>query len=85
MKIFVNLNQTQNSDGWTASIARSYASKGAKSEVAIGESEVYPSKETAWNSIKKEVQDLDYNKDEIYFNNKKVDGYDTLEGKVDVL
>ena len=85
MKIHVNVNQTTNPDGWTASVARSYAPKGAKSAVAIGESEIYPNKEAAWNTIKKTAKDLEYDNDEIYLNGKKVSDYDDLESKVDAL
>jgi hypothetical protein len=85
MKIHVSVNQTKDPDGWTASVARSYAPKGAKSAVAIGESEIYPTKEGAWNTIKKDAKNLEYDNDEIYLNGKKVSDYDDLESKVDAL
>jgi hypothetical protein len=85
MKIYVNLYKTQNPDGWGASIARPIKPKGAKVEIAQGESEVYPNKEAAWNSIQKGVKKLDYEVDEIYFNHKKVNDYNDLESKMNAL
>jgi hypothetical protein len=83
MKIHVNLHQSQNPDGWCASIARVHKPKGAKVEISQGESIVYPNKDAAWNSIQNGVKKLDYENDEIYFNTKKVENYDDLESKVD--
>ncbi|HNY37224.1 MAG TPA: hypothetical protein PKI73_04480 [Petrotogaceae bacterium] len=85
MKVHVSLHQTKEPDGWCASIATARASKGAKNEVAIGESEIYPDKEAAWNSIQKSAQKLDYANDEIYLNAKKVKDYSDLETKVGAL
>ena len=59
MKIYVNLYQTQNPDGWAASIARAYVPKGSKNEIAQGESIIYPNKEAAWNSVQKDAKKLD--------------------------
>lgn len=85
MKVHVSLHQTKNPDGWCASIAIARASKEAKNEVAIGESEIYPNKEAAWNSIQKSAQKLDYENDEIYLNAKKVKDYNDLQTKIDAL
>ena len=85
MKIYVNLYQTEKPDGWAASIARPYTKKGAKTEVAIGESVIYASKDVAWKSIQKDTKNLDYENDDIYFNHKKVKDYADLESKVNDL
>ena len=83
MKQHVNLHQTKDPDGWCASIAT--VRKVGDKEISMGESIVYQNKETAWNSIKKEAQNLDYENDKILFNHKTVGSYDELEKLVDAL
>jgi hypothetical protein len=85
MKVHVSLNETKNPDGWCASIAIARVPKGSKNEITMGESEVYPNKEAAWNSIQKSALKLDYENDDIYLNTKKVKDYNDLETKVDTL
>lgn len=48
--------------GWQVSVAKQYVLKGAKSSVALGESEFYATKEQAWESIQKRVEKLDFNR-----------------------
>lgn len=85
MKIHVNLHQTHEPDGWAASIARSYVPRGSKNEMATGESEIYPNKESAWNTIKKDAKNLEYENNDVYLNGRKIIDYDDLERKVDAL
>lgn len=85
MNIHVNVTQTKNPNGWTASIARSYAPQGANSAVAIGESAIYPSKNAAWDTIKIDAKRLDFKNDDVYLNHKKVNDYNDLEIKVAAL
>jgi len=83
MKIHVNLNQSEDPNGWTASIARVH-NHGDK-EMSMGESIVHPNKELAWNSIKNEAKNLNYEEDEILFNLTPVKDYLELENKVNEL
>lgn len=83
MKVHVNLKQTTDPDGWTASVA--IARKAGDKEISMGESLVYPNKDAAWSSIQKEVKSLDYDNDEISFNHKKVNDYSDLESRISKL
>ena len=56
-----------------------------ENEIAIGESVIYPTKQKAWESIKKRAEELDYKKDEIYFNHKNVHRFNKVEQLVDQL
>ena len=80
-KIFTNLAQVTGdfSNGWTASIAISHGGQNGQNEIAIGESIIYSNKEQAWDSIKKGVVKLDFEKSEIYFNNKRVQSFKEAE------
>lgn len=71
--------------GWQASVAKQYVLKGAKSSVALGESEFYATKEQAWESIQKRVEKLDFVNDEVNFNREKVNSYDEVQQKVEEL
>lgn len=79
----------KSSDGsvgnWKASVAKGYAPKGAKSSVALGESEIYQTKDEAWASIQKRVEKLDYENDDIIFNQDKVSSYEEVQQKVALL
>ena len=83
MRIHVDLHQTENPDGWFAAVA--LTRKAGKNEIALGESIIYQNRETAWNSIQKEVQGLDYENDEIFFNHKPVKDYNELEKLLEAL
>lgn len=83
MKIHVNLNQSSNPVGWSASIAPVH--QVGDKEISMGESVLYPSKKAAWDSIKREVEKLDYENDEILFNRKAVEDYNTLLSQVNAL
>jgi len=76
-KVFVNLSQVSGSfaNSWTASVAIAHGGKNGQNEIAIGESVIYSTKQQAWESIKKSVEKLDFEKDEIYFNYKRVQSY----------
>jgi len=78
-KYFVNLTHNQTPvEGWTVSVARAYTVKNAPNAVAIGESIIYPSREKAWESIQAGVEKLDYEHDEIMFNNRPVESYEEV-------
>ena len=83
MKIHVNVRQSTNPEGWSASIARTQT-KGDK-EIAMGESILYPTKEAAWESIQKKAETLDYENDEILINSKPVGSFSDLKAEVDTL
>lgn len=68
-----------------ATVAKEYAPKGAKSSVALGESEIYQTKDKAWASIQKRVEKLDYENDDISFNQDKVNSYEEVQQKVALL
>ena len=83
-KIFINLNQTSGGiipNGWTASIATAYGATG-QNKVAIGESIIYNTKQQAWDSIRNNAENLDYETDEIFFNYEKVENFASVEKKV---
>jgi len=83
MKKHVNLNQSSNPEGWSASIATAHI-YGDKA-ISMGESILYPNKDTAWNSIKNEAQNLDYEEDEILFNREPVNSYQEMLNMVNAL
>lgn len=86
-KIFINLNQTSGGiipNGWTASVAIAYGGKG-QNKVAIGESIIYNTKQQAWDSIRKDAENLDYETDEIFFNYKRVEKFESVEQKVQAI
>lgn len=85
-KIFINLNQnTAVITGWTASISTAYEPKGAKSAVAIGESEIYNTKQQAWATIEKRASELDYVNNKVKFNNVDVSSYEDVLQRVAAL
>jgi hypothetical protein len=67
-KIFINLNETTLVIGWSASIATATTPSLSKSSVAMGESEIYNTKEQAWSTIQNRVSQLNYTNDEVFFN-----------------
>lgn len=80
-KIFINLSQVTDSfaNGWTASVAIAHGGKNGQNEIAIGESVIYSNKLKAWNSIKERVENLDFEKDEIFFNYNRVQSLQEIE------
>jgi hypothetical protein len=83
MEIHVNLHQSKNPEGWSASIATARVVGDKK--ISMGESMLYPNKEAAWKSIQREAQNLDYENDEVLFNQKAVNDYNDLVSKVSEL
>lgn len=82
-KVFINLNQTSGGEipnGWTASVAIAIRTTGQNhTEVAIGESIIYETKQLAWESIKNRAENLDYETHEVFFNNLRVYNFHTVE------
>ncbi|MEM1406297.1 MAG: hypothetical protein AAGG59_05940 [Bacteroidota bacterium] len=64
--------------GWFATVSKTFRPEGAANTLAQGESVLYPNKEAAWQSIQKRVEELDYDNDEVIFNAKPVDSYDSV-------
>jgi outer membrane protein W len=56
----------QSEEGWTATVATAHQM--GDNLIAMGETLVHPNKESAWNTIENEVQNLDYENDTIIFN-----------------
>ena len=83
-KYFITVRQSSVDpvEGWTATVAKQFAPKGAKSAVALGESEIYTTKQQAWTSIQKRVGKLDFENDEVSFNHEKVNSYEKVQQKV---
>lgn len=57
-------------NGWHASVAQVFTGSGSR--IAQGESEFYSSKETAWASIRAQVESLDYTNNEVRLNGIQV-------------
>ena len=83
MKKHVDLHQSKDPVGWSASIATDR--KAGDKKISMGESIIYKNKEAAWKSIQKQVQKLDYENDEILFNHQRVNSYSELESMVGAL
>ena len=73
----------QSEEGWTATVATAH--QVGDNYVALGETQVYTSKELAWDSILNEVESLDYENDTIVFNGKKVESFEDIESGVVIL
>ena len=84
-----NISVKKSSDdlvgGWMASVAKQVAPKGAKSSVALGESEIHETQEKAWKSIQKQVEKLDFQNNVVHFNHEKVNSYEEIQRKVSEL
>lgn len=64
------------SDGWSASIAKPQSGKVNKIKIASGGfTQIYLTKEFAWESILSSVEIMDFNTDDISFNNIKVNSF----------
>ena len=75
-KFFINVtHNTAPVVGWTASVAQARGAQDAPSMVAIGESEIYATKNQAWQTIQNRVANLNYAADEIFFNSQRVHSY----------
>lgn len=85
--IFVNLTENKGGFdlGWVASIGIAHGTAGGNKQIAFGESEIYPTKDTAWTSIRNRVERLDFGQDHIYFNHQHVADLDTVIGLVAAL
>ena len=77
-KILIQLKLDTNMNGWTASIAKEFAPKGAKSALLIAESEIYNTKQQAWKTIEKQASEMDYTNNEVYFNHQPVKSYNDV-------
>lgn len=86
MEIFINLNQNVGQiTGWTASISIARVPQGGTSAVAIGESELYNTKDQAWATIQRRAMELDYINNEVYFNHTRVASYEEVLERVAAL
>ncbi|WP_396212762.1 hypothetical protein [Flavobacterium sp.] len=77
-RIFINLNENEVVGGWSANISTAITPKGAKSSVAIGESEIYNTKAQAWATIQQRASQLNYTDDEVSFNSQPVNSYNDV-------
>ncbi|ELR68981.1 hypothetical protein C900_05539 [Fulvivirga imtechensis AK7] len=84
-QITVRKSSVGSAGGWIATVAKQYAPKGAKSSVALGESEIYATKQEAWTSIQKRVEKLDFEGNEVHFNSEKINSYEEVQQKVEAL
>jgi hypothetical protein len=73
-KIFIKFNKvtTDFANGWTASIAPAHGKPNGINSIAMGESEVFKTKDEAWKSIEKGANKLDFENDNITLNLVKV-------------
>jgi hypothetical protein len=77
-KIFINVNENETVGGWSASISLANTPRGAKSSVAMGESEIYDTKGQAWTTIQQRASQLNYTDDEVSFNKQPVNSYNDV-------
>jgi hypothetical protein len=69
--------------GWTA---RVYTNVDALPIVQDkNESVIFQSKKASWESLKKKVEKLDFEKNKVYFNSKKVSSYTDVELEVSTI
>ena len=84
--IFINLNQnTGGITGWTASISTATTPPGGRNAVAIGESEIYATKEQAWATIERKASELDYENNDVQFNYRAVASFEEVQEMVDAM
>lgn len=85
--IFVNLKENKGgfASGWVASIGTAHGIKEGNNQIAFGESLIYPTKDTAWTSIRNKVERLDFVQDHIYFNHQHVADHESVLGLVAAL
>lgn len=81
VKIFINLYQTAGKpiNGWASSVT---IAGGEQNEIAGRFSTIYKTKNLAWDSIRNSVKELDFEKDEIYFNRTIVNSFEEVEQMV---
>ena len=85
-KIIVNVSENNNiSKKWIAYVTPTLIGKNNQNAVTIGESLQYLNKQQAWNSIKNKVESLNFKKDEIYFNNMRVNEIQEIINLLDLL
>lgn len=58
--------------GWMAGIGRPHNLKGGATKIVTTESLIYPTKAKAWDSIKSDVEKLDFDKEQVIFNQTNV-------------
>lgn len=76
---------TKTLNGWTAGVGRPRKSTDGKTAITMTESLIYPTKEQAWETIKKQVENLDFDKESVVFNQQEVTSLQEVQDAINEL
>ena len=71
--------------GWMAGIGRPQNLNRGETEIVTSESLLYPTKDKAWDSIKSDVEKLDFNKEQVIFNQTNVSSLQDVKDAIEKL